>query len=70
VCWDGERFFLSGGVFSPETRARLDELGAVQLEKPVSAQQLREAVRSATDGAAAPPVRAAAQVAPAAPPPG
>jgi CheY-like chemotaxis protein len=39
--------FLSGGVFSPETRARLDELGTVQLEKPIGAQQLREVIRSA-----------------------
>ena len=45
--------FLSGGVFTAETRARLDELGAVQLEKPVSAEQLRDAVRSAATAAAA-----------------
>jgi PAS domain S-box-containing protein len=36
--------FLSGGVFTPETRARLDELGALQLEKPVNARELRSAV--------------------------
>ncbi len=60
--------FLSGGVFTAETRARLDELGAVQLEKPVSAQQLREAVRSATDASGAPPPPAADSAAPAAAP--
>ncbi|HEX3764038.1 MAG TPA: two-component regulator propeller domain-containing protein [Kofleriaceae bacterium] len=38
--------FLSGGVFTAESRARLDELGALQLEKPVTAHQLREAVRA------------------------
>jgi PAS domain S-box-containing protein len=33
--------FLSGGVFNPQTRERLDELGAPQLAKPVTAQELR-----------------------------
>jgi PAS domain S-box-containing protein len=43
--------FLSGGVFTPETRARLDELGTLQLEKPVSMKELRRAVMSiATSG--------------------
>ncbi|HEY6034795.1 MAG TPA: ATP-binding protein, partial [Kofleriaceae bacterium] len=36
--------FLSGGVFAPETRARLDELGTLQLEKPVDARELRAAI--------------------------
>jgi CheY-like chemotaxis protein/anti-sigma regulatory factor (Ser/Thr protein kinase) len=36
--------FLSGGVFTPETRARLDALGTLQLEKPVSMKELRRAV--------------------------
>jgi CheY-like chemotaxis protein len=50
--------FLSGGVFTPETRARLDELGTLQLEKPVSMKELRRAVMSIAtsgdgDGAAA-----------------
>jgi len=44
--------FLSGGVFTPEARARLDEIGVVQLEKPISAQQLRSAVRSVASAAA------------------
>jgi PAS domain S-box-containing protein len=58
--------FLSGGVFTAETRARLDELGAVQLEKPVSAQQLREAVRGATEAHAGAPRPAEARPAEAA----
>jgi PAS domain S-box-containing protein len=33
--------FLSGGVFTPQTRERLDEIGAPQLAKPVTAQELR-----------------------------
>jgi CheY-like chemotaxis protein len=47
--------FLSGGVFTPETRARLDELGTLQLEKPVGTKDLRRAVMSvaASGGAAA-----------------
>jgi PAS domain S-box-containing protein len=36
--------FLSGGVFTPETRARLDALGTVQLEKPISTKDLRQIV--------------------------
>jgi signal transduction histidine kinase/ActR/RegA family two-component response regulator len=36
--------FLSGGVFTPETRARLDEMGSLQLEKPTNSQELRRAV--------------------------
>jgi CheY-like chemotaxis protein len=49
--------FLSGGVFTPETRARLDDLGTVQLEKPIAAKELRRAVMgvaaSSTTGRAA-----------------
>jgi PAS domain S-box-containing protein len=47
--------FLSGGVFTPETRARLDALGTLQLEKPVGTKDLRRAVMSvaASGGAAA-----------------
>ncbi|HET7501882.1 MAG TPA: ATP-binding protein [Kofleriaceae bacterium] len=46
--------FLSGGVFTPETRARLDELGTLQLEKPVSPRELRTAVMGvATSGSTA-----------------
>jgi len=33
--------FLSGGAFTAQTRDRLDEIGAPQLEKPVSAKELR-----------------------------
>jgi len=33
--------FLSGGAFTARTRERLDELGVFQLEKPVSAKELR-----------------------------
>jgi PAS domain S-box-containing protein len=33
--------FLSGGVFTAQTRERLDQIGAPQLEKPVTARELR-----------------------------
>jgi signal transduction histidine kinase/CheY-like chemotaxis protein len=33
--------FLSGGVFTAQTRERLNEIGAPQLEKPVTARELR-----------------------------
>jgi CheY-like chemotaxis protein len=36
--------FLSGGVFAPESRARLDALHAVLLEKPVDMKVLRAAI--------------------------
>jgi two-component system cell cycle sensor histidine kinase/response regulator CckA len=36
--------FLSGGAFTAEARDRLAELGAPQLEKPVTAQELRACV--------------------------
>jgi CheY-like chemotaxis protein len=36
--------FLSGGAFTAQTRERLDQLGAPQLEKPVSANELRACV--------------------------
>ena len=45
--------FLSGGVFAPETRARLDELGTMQLEKPVDARQLRAAIAQVIETAPA-----------------
>ncbi len=41
--------FLSGGVFEPQTRQRLDELGTPQLEKPVSANELRSCVARLID---------------------
>jgi PAS domain S-box-containing protein len=36
--------FLSGGAFTAEARQRLQELGAPQLEKPVTAKELRACV--------------------------
>ena len=36
--------FLSGGAFTAETRERLETLGVPQLEKPVTAKQLRAAL--------------------------
>ena len=42
--------FLSGGVFTPESRARLDELGTLQLEKPVSMKELRRVVMAVATG--------------------
>ena len=36
--------FLSGGAFTAQTRERLDQLGAPQLEKPVTANELRACV--------------------------
>jgi CheY-like chemotaxis protein/two-component sensor histidine kinase len=36
--------FLSGGAFTAHTRERLDQLGVVQLEKPVTGKQLRACV--------------------------
>src|SRR5678816_2857738 len=43
--------FLSGGAFTAQTRDRLDELGAPQLEKPVSAKELRAHVARMVAGA-------------------
>jgi hypothetical protein len=34
--------FLSGGVFTAQTREHLDQIGAPQLEKPVRAQELHD----------------------------
>jgi PAS domain S-box-containing protein len=43
--------FLSGGAFTAQTRERLDQLGAPQLEKPVTARELRAClVRIVRDG--------------------
>ena len=33
--------FLSGGVFTAQTRERLAQIGAPQLEKPVTVKELR-----------------------------
>jgi CheY-like chemotaxis protein len=47
--------FLSGGAFTAQTRERLDALGAPQLEKPVTAKELRACVmRIATEARAQP----------------
>jgi CheY-like chemotaxis protein len=46
--------FLSGGAFTPRTRERLDELGALQLEKPVSAKDLRACVLRVVNAGRAP----------------
>ncbi len=43
--------FLSGGVFAAETRARLDALGTLQLDKPVTGRDLRAAVANVIAGA-------------------
>jgi len=52
---------LSGGVFTPETRARLEEIGTLQLEKPTNSNELRRAVMTiATRPSAAPEVVSAA----------
>jgi CheY-like chemotaxis protein len=40
--------FLSGGAFTAQTRERLDQLGAPQLEKPVTASELRACVLQIT----------------------
>jgi PAS domain S-box-containing protein len=40
----GRVIFLSGGVFTPQTQSRLESAGTVQLQKPVSAQELRACV--------------------------
>ncbi|HEU4731269.1 MAG TPA: ATP-binding protein [Kofleriaceae bacterium] len=40
--------FLSGGAFTARTRERLDELGVLQLEKPVTARELRASVKRIT----------------------
>jgi PAS domain S-box-containing protein len=42
--------FLSGGVFTAQTRERLDQLGAPQLEKPVTAKELRACVMKIAGG--------------------
>jgi two-component system cell cycle sensor histidine kinase/response regulator CckA len=40
--------FLSGGAFTARTRDRLDDLGVLQLEKPVTAKELRASVKRIT----------------------
>ena len=37
--------FLSGGVFNPQTRERLAQIGAPQLAKPIAAHELRACVQ-------------------------
>ncbi|HEX7840820.1 MAG TPA: ATP-binding protein [Kofleriaceae bacterium] len=36
--------FLTGGVFTPQTQVRLEDSGTPQLQKPVTAEELRECV--------------------------
>jgi two-component system cell cycle sensor histidine kinase/response regulator CckA len=48
----GRLVFLSGGAFTAQTRERLEELGVLLLEKPVTAKDLRATVsRIATESA-------------------
>jgi len=42
--------FLSGGAFTAQTREQLDLLGVAQLEKPVTAKQLRACVSRVASG--------------------
>jgi CheY-like chemotaxis protein len=51
--------FLTGGVFTPQTQTRLEAAGNPQLQKPVTAQELRACVADIVDGpfAAPPPHR-------------
>ena len=51
--------FLSGGVFAPESRARLDALHALLLEKPVDMKVLRAAIAAVAAAADAAPSVAA-----------
>jgi signal transduction histidine kinase/ActR/RegA family two-component response regulator len=46
--------FLSGGAFTAQTRERLDSLGAPQLEKPVTAKELRACVLRVARGSQPP----------------
>jgi CheY-like chemotaxis protein len=45
---------LSGGAFTAQTRERLDQLGAPQLEKPVTAKELRACVKQVATEARSP----------------
>jgi PAS domain S-box-containing protein len=47
--------FLSGGAFTAQTRERLDQLGAPQLEKPVTARELRACLVRIVRDADSPP---------------
>jgi two-component system cell cycle sensor histidine kinase/response regulator CckA len=42
--------FLSGGVFTAQTRERLDQIGAPYLEKPITAAELRSCVTRVAGG--------------------
>jgi CheY-like chemotaxis protein len=46
----GRLIFLSGGVFTAQTRERLDQIGAPYLEKPVTASELRSCVTRVASG--------------------
>jgi len=56
--------FLSGGAFTAETRERLETLGVPQLEKPVTAKQLRASVTELINAANAATNPAASALAP------
>jgi hypothetical protein len=43
--------FLSGGAFTAQTHERLHDLGVPQLEKPVTARELRSCVQRMVRGA-------------------
>jgi nitrogen-specific signal transduction histidine kinase/ActR/RegA family two-component response regulator len=45
---------LSGGAFTAQTRERLDQLGAPQLEKPITAKELRACVKQVATDAGSP----------------
>jgi PAS domain S-box-containing protein len=47
--------FLSGGAFTAHTRERLDQLGVLQLEKPISAKLLRASVKRIVNEVRPPP---------------
>jgi CheY-like chemotaxis protein len=47
--------FVSGGVFTAHTRDRLEQIGALQLAKPVSATALRACVLQVASGRDLPP---------------
>jgi PAS domain S-box-containing protein len=52
--------FLSGGTFTAHTREHLDKLGAPQLEKPITAKQLRAAIAQIAASGTATPLAAIA----------
>ena len=47
--------FLSGGAFTAQARDQLAELGVLQLEKPVTAKELRASISRIASGTTPPP---------------